>query len=109
MSIKDLETRVESAYYTEEFMKFIEDNISYFSGAEDLEVREFVPAKSYKHEGDFYGLCNYLNIPPHLHYLTMRLNGYKNPIEFAGDRNAIVYYKGGQDNIIARALTVKVR
>ena len=109
MSLVALESGNEPNYFTDEFIKFIEDNIKYFSNPSDLQSLSFDPAVGYKYEGDLYGLLKILNVPNHLHYLTMRINGYDTPTEFKADRLNIYVYKGGNDRLIATALNTKTR
>lgn len=109
MSIADLESSIETVYYNDEYIKFIEDNIRFFNNPTDLKLIPVEPAKAYKYEGDFYGLLSHLNIPLHHHYLMMRLNGYDSPTEYKGDTKSIVIYIGGNEVALARALTTRVR
>ena len=81
----------------------------YFTKTEDLKELTFDPAKGYKYEGDLYGLLNYLNVPIHLHYLTMRINGYDTPMEFKADRLSLFIYSGGLESNIVKALNTRIR
>lgn len=109
MSLRNLEVSFDPSFYNPEFIKFIEDNINYFNNPKDLKEITFEPARGYQYEGDLYGLFNFLNIPPHMHYLTMRINGYDTPMDFKADRISIFVYSGRLVNNIAKALSTKNR
>lgn len=109
MGLKHLEISTDKLYDTDEYMKFIEDNLMYFVNKEDTDLVEFEPAIGYKYEGDFYGLLQYLNIPQPNHYLIMRLNSYEAAYEFNADRLSVLIYKGNINSTIAKALNAKVR
>ena len=109
MSITQLESGNDPNYFTDEFLKFIEDNLGYFSKKDDLKTLNFEPAVGYKYEGDLYGLFRLLNVPNHLHYLTMRINGYDTPTDFKADRLSMLVYVGGNDRLIATALNTRTR
>lgn len=109
MSLKSLEPAIEHSYYAEEFIKFIEDNISYFKKPEDLKLVTFEPSIAYKFEGDFYGLLHHLGYPRHLHYLIMRINSLESPLDYDGINTSIMVYTGGMEVSISKALSTKTR
>lgn len=109
MSLQELEPALVQNYYGEEFIKFIEDNISYFRGPGDLSIVEFEPAIAYKYEGDFYGLLLHLGYPHHLHYLFMRLNKLESPVDYDGIATGILTYVGDMAASISQSLSTRIR
>lgn len=69
-------------FYTEGFQATIEHHIRGLmasSGASTVVVED---GNAKFREGDFFGLCLDLNIPPQYHYIVMRCNGLYAPFDY---------------------------
>jgi len=67
----------------------LNDNLQYLDYINaDYEFKEITvePDIAYKYQGNLFGLFRELDIHPNLFTYTMYINGYTNPVEFAGDK-----------------------
>lgn len=55
-------------YFIDGYLPFIIKEKKYYE-------QSISPNLGYKYQGDFFGLLYELNIPEHVHYLILRLNG----------------------------------
>ena len=69
------------------------DRLQYYDSILDEErkfSRELIsPDIAYKHQGDFYGLLQKLNVDKKLFLFALHLNGYTTPFEYDGVRTSI--------------------
>lgn len=86
MPIQDLLTnQTASVYYDQGFRDIVESVLNIIkvnSGNRTITVE---PGIAYKYEYDFYGLLSHLKIPTSLHWLTLRVNGYRDPRDYLHD------------------------
>lgn len=76
----DTDKQGDIAFYDENFMTVIEQNMQYIrnavSNADGLRnASEISPAEAVACHGDFRKVCVHLGIPLYLHWVTARLNG----------------------------------
>lgn len=78
-----------SIYFQEKFLAFLEQHLRYIKsyGLDTVNISE---TNAYKHEGNFYGIMEELNIPNYLHYVCMRVNGLLNSNQYTGE-STIIY------------------
>lgn len=73
-----------SLFYEEKFRLMVETHINilrnYNVSKQDIPENHY-----YQYEGDFYGFLVGENVPSHLHWIYMRVNGMYNPNEFAAE------------------------
>ena len=65
------------------FLAFLEQHLSYIK-AHGLSNVELTSTNSYKHEGNFYGILNEINVPVIYHYICLRVNNLRHSDEFDG-------------------------
>lgn len=70
-----------SIYYNDAFRVVLEDHVSTLRNNSLTKVVTVPPHSAYKYEGDFYGLLSSLNIPPHYHWLVMRMTGFTSTLD----------------------------
>lgn len=71
-----------SIYYDDGFRRVIEDHMTVLRESPETREVDVTPGVAYKYAGDFYGLAQSLGVPPHLHWVTMRLNGLFSPNDY---------------------------
>lgn len=52
----------------------------------DLEEKVVQPIDAYRYQGNLFGLFKIMNIPSKLHFYTMYMNGYTNPMSYEGKK-----------------------
>lgn len=79
-----------NVYYNEQFRTMIEFHLP-FLRAKVSTVAAAIPGNlGLRYQNDFYGLLYEIKIKPHLHWITLRLNGMSDPSEFQLDRVRIL-------------------
>ena len=78
-----LVVNTDSVWYSEGFRAVLEDHMNLIRTASSTSKKELPNNLAWRYEGDFYGLMVELNVPFNLHWLCMRLVGYKNPQEMS--------------------------
>lgn len=68
-------------YYSDSFRQVIEDHLAVILYAGNTTVANVDPSEAYHYENDFYGLLFHKNIPSHLHWVVLRMNGMHCPTE----------------------------
>lgn len=77
---------LEEVYFDTDFIKHIESFMTKLRASPNIKIRnEFTPVISYKYEGDYFGLLDYLNIEKKYHYIVLRFNGYTSSSDFKGN------------------------
>ena len=79
-----------SVYYGPSFRNVLEDHLTYLKGLDSTTVINVEPIVAYKYEFDLYSLLFYYDIPMHLHWLVMRLNGFTSPTEATADITSLL-------------------
>ena len=69
-------------YYDDGFRNTIEDHLPYLQLAANSDVTAVPDATAYKYEYDLYGLLYSLGIPKCYHWVILRVNGFRSPIEY---------------------------
>lgn len=77
-------------FYTEEMRTTLEMHIPFLLAGNRSTVVPVDPHMAYQHEYDFNSLLLAINLPYHLHWITMRLNGMFSPSEYTRDMLSIV-------------------
>lgn len=85
MLINNLSTVIEDVYYDHDFIIMIESNMSTLRSNPNVRMLSVDVLKSYKYEGDFYGLLDDLNIDKKFHFIVLRFNGYTSSADFVAD------------------------
>lgn len=60
--------------------------LDYVDAKYDFDLVNVDPDVAYRYQGNLFGLFAEMGISPSLFLFTMYLNGYNNPVDFAGDR-----------------------
>lgn len=82
MSINKLARRSgDDIYYNPKFRRFFEFYLSDLRNDSNPELIPVDPNLLYKYEGDFYGLFSILGIRNNYHWITLRLNGFLDPMD----------------------------
>lgn len=66
-------------YYSDTFRRVLEDHLTYLQTHPSTRQIAIDPEQAYRFEGDLWGLMSHYNVPMHLHYLVMRMNGLSSP------------------------------
>lgn len=77
-------------YYSEEMRTTLEMHIPFLLRDNRSTVVPIDAHTAYQHEYDFNSLLLSLNLPYHLHWITMRLNGLYSPAEYTRDMLSII-------------------
>lgn len=83
MDIHSLSQSSSSLYFQEPFIAFLEQHLSYIK-EQGLTAITLNETNAYKHEGNFYGILNELNIPVQYHHICMRVNDLRNSNHYSG-------------------------
>lgn len=72
-------------YYTDAMRNVLEDHMTYLRNHPTTAVYPIPPNIANQYKNDFKGLMQFLNIPPHLAYVVLRMNQYtsdsQNPMD----------------------------
>lgn len=82
-----LKTNPDDLIHDLDFRNVVEMHLEYFKNAGLVSTIDIPPERAYEFDGNFYGLCRVLlgeGSEP-MHWITMRLNGYRDPTEYTAD------------------------
>lgn len=82
--LKNFPDAGEDMYYTSDFRNIIESHLNILKNI-GVTKQNYGADLYYQYEGNFNGLLVELGIPPYLWWIYLRVNGMKNPNEFASD------------------------
>ena len=68
-------------YYDPAFRNVLEDHMTVLRNSPNTTTQTVPQMSAYVFEYDFFGLLATFNIPPYLHWLTMRMNKMTSPSE----------------------------
>lgn len=77
-------------FYSDGFRNVIEDHLSILKNLSNTQTVTIDPHKAYRYEGDFFSLLADYNVTQQLHWVTMRMNDLKSPIDFNGKIDSIL-------------------
>jgi len=80
----------QAIFYSEAFRAQLEDALQWLINYPLTKSQTVDSILAYEYEGDFYGLCNYYNIPYQFHWLVMRMSGLAAPDEASRELNTIL-------------------
>ena len=80
------EQDLEKIYFNIDFINHIESFMTKLRLSPNIKIRnDFSSIISYKFEGDYFGLLDYLEIEKKYHYIILRFNGYVSSSDFKGN------------------------
>ena len=83
MPIQELMTNtVAQVYCDQAFRDTVESVLNIIKVNPNNRTMGIEPGIAYKYEFDFYGLLSHLKIPTSMHWLTLRVNGYRDPRDY---------------------------
>jgi hypothetical protein len=89
----------DNSYYSDSFRNAIEDNLEGLINDSTTQV-PVAPAVALANQYDFYGLLTSLGLPMAYQYTAMRMNGYRSPADYLGDKlNILIPSTTRVDNI----------
>lgn len=82
-------------FFSEHFKTILEQNLEYikaasFSSSPTVGYKQLIDSEAAACEGDFRKVACYLDIPHHLVWITMRINGYHHYEEYRKDKREII-------------------
>ena len=77
-------------YYDPAFRLMLESHMSYLRQRPSIRVLDIDNHDAYKYEGDLAGLLRKYSIPPHLHWVIMRLNDMDSPALYTADMTQLI-------------------
>ena len=77
-------------YYNSKFRVVLEDHMTFLRSHPDNDLLNIEPAQAYKYAGDLFGILQYYNLSPYLHWIVMRVNGMTSPTEFRDTTTALI-------------------
>lgn len=103
MPIQDLLTnQVAQVYCDQGFRDTVESVLSIIKANPNNRTVAVESGKAYKYEYDFYGLLSSLGVPTSLHWLTLRVNGYRDPRDFEHSHTQLIIPTEDDLNYIRR-------
>ena len=76
--------------YSEGFRRMIEDHLLYLRNHESTQLIEIRTEVAYKGHGDFVTVLQEYDVPRHLHWIVMRLNGYTSPMDYDSSHTSML-------------------
>lgn len=76
-------------FYDPGFRNVLEDHWTVLRNSPRTQVINVDSMLAYRYEHSFYALLNALNIPPNKHWITLRLSGFRSPLEVTKDISVI--------------------
>lgn len=86
-------------YYDSDFRSVLEDHALLLRDDASTEVIVVDPAVAYKFEYDLCGYLTSIGIPHYLHWITMRINGWRKDTEFFNPKTIRVPHRHSVDKI----------
>lgn len=77
-------------YYSVKFRNVLEDHLSWLKKHPDNITITVEPMMAYKYAGDIVGIFQENNVPAHLHWIAMRMNGLINPTDYTEDMTVLI-------------------
>lgn len=77
-------------YYDGAFRNVLEDHMTFLRTHPLTQVLVVDPAQAYRFEGDLFGLLSRYNLPPHFHWVTMRMNKMSTPTEASASLSSLL-------------------
>ena len=68
-------------WYTDEFRNVLEDHLTYLRHHKSTQLQSVEANLVIKYRFDMFSLFRYYRINDYLHWITMRMNGYKSPTD----------------------------
>jgi hypothetical protein len=90
MDIDVLTPIVEADFYSDDFLKLIEDHLTELRKDPRTVIRQISNVQCVKYQGDFFGLLLDLQIQPQYHHAVLRVNNLLSAADFTGLVNQIV-------------------
>jgi hypothetical protein len=81
--------------YDETFRSVLEDHMSYLKRHPQTERVDIQNHIANKHHGDFIGVMQWYDIPPSLHWIVMRVNGFSSPMQYSSDMTTMLVPSNG--------------
>lgn len=72
-------------YYEPEFQVVLETHLTFLRSDKSTIEIPVDQHLAYRYHFDLFGLLRALNVKPHLHWITMRMNNYTSPTQFQPD------------------------
>lgn len=70
-------------FYDQNFRRVLEDHMHYLRSHSSTETIEIDGYIANKHHGDLVGVLMHYELPPHMHWIVMRMNGLTSPLQYA--------------------------
>jgi hypothetical protein len=83
-----------SVDYDASFRAVLEDHMTYLRNHPGTETIQIVAGDAYKYEFDLFGLLAAYQIPPNLHFVTMRMNGFTSPQQATAEIETLIVPSG---------------
>lgn len=77
-------------FYAEGFRNVLEDAMNWLITHPQTKTQALDAGIAYRFESDFFGLCNYYNIPYQFHWLCMRMSGLVSPDEMTREQTLLL-------------------
>lgn len=91
MPIQELFTnQVAQVYCDQGFRDTVETVLNIIKANPNNRTVSVEPGTAYKYEYDFYGLLAHLQVSTNLHWLTLRVNGYRDPRDYLHSHTQLV-------------------
>ena len=94
-------------YYDPKFRIILEDHMTYLKNLASTKTVEIDMNRSYKYEGDFYGLLYDMGISPYLHFIILRMNDLTSPANYNNQIRQLIIPEGTEINRLRSAYKVK--
>lgn len=97
MSIQSLMTNPGHPYFYEEgWRNLIDQHVEYLLNQPRTVVQNIDPKLGYRFESDLRGYLAQIKVSPHLFYIVLKMNGFKDGSEF-GEQTGTLYLPDEQD------------
>ena len=84
-SLLEAKQDLEEVYFNLDIINHVESFMTKVRTSPNIKIRnDFSSVISYKFEGDYFGLLDYLEIEKKYHYIVLRFNGYTSSSDFKG-------------------------
>tara|TARA_B100000767_G_C19660299_1_gene490662 strand:+ start:646 stop:981 length:336 start_codon:yes stop_codon:yes gene_type:complete len=86
-------------YYDSNFRSVLEDHVPLLKNEASTELITVNPSTAYKFEYDLCGYLASIDIPHHLHWITMRVNGWNKDTDFYNPSTIRIPHRTSVDRI----------